>query len=140
MQIKFQRLHPEAVLPQKAHSTDAAFDLTITEVLEDNDYIVWCSFGIAVEIPEGYFGLILPRSSNFRTGNILSNSAGVIDSGYRGELRACFYRFLDGTHIFHQGLRVAQLLILPIPSFEPEWAEELSASDRGEGGFGSTGA
>ena len=97
--------------------------------------------GIALAIPEGHAGFVLPRSGlASRTGLTLVNSPGLIDSGYRGEV-VCALVNLD-THQtvrVHRGARIAQLVIVPVGTAEPEWVEELPASERGEGGFGSSG-
>ncbi len=96
--------------------------------------------GLSIEIPEGYVGLIFPRSSICKTTMTLTNSVGVIDSGYRGELKAIFR--LTGPHEmdYKIGDRIGQLMIVPIPTVEIEEVTELSTSIRGTGGFGSSGA
>jgi len=94
--------------------------------------------GIAVEIPPGHVGLIFPRSSIFHTGLILTNSVGVIDSGYRGEIKAVF-KAPGHYDIYRIGERIGQLVIVPIPDVEYEEADELSETERGTGGYGSTG-
>lgn len=140
MKIKVKKLHPEAVVPHYAKPGDAGLDLTATEV--DFDYFndkTYVNFGLAFEIPEGHVGLIFPRSSIHKTKMVLSNSVGVIDSGYRGEVSAVFYGTRDGQR-YRPGDRCAQMIILPYPQVELEEAEELSSTERGEGGFGSTGA
>ena len=97
--------------------------------------------GVAVAIPDGYAGLVLPRSGLAgRHGLTLANSPGLIDSGYRGEL-ACAMVNLDPEEPVKiaRGDRIAQLVIVPVASVEPVWADDLPASERGIGGFGSTG-
>jgi len=139
MKVKIKKLHPSAVIPKYAKSGDAGLDLVVTTI-KDEAYQVTYGFGIAVEIPEGYVGLVFPRSSIKKTDMVLSNSVGVIDSGYRGEIMATFKK-LAGTvsQKYFVGERAAQLLIIPYPQVEFEEAETLSDSDRGTGGFGSTG-
>ncbi len=96
--------------------------------------------GLAVEIPEGHFGAIFQRSSVKDTCLSLSNAVGVIDSGYRGEIRFVFRRnWTDEADPYKVGDRIGQLVILPLPAVEFEEASELSPSPRGDGGFGSTG-
>lgn len=136
LNIKIKRLHKDAVIPTKAHTTDAGCDLYATSCHYDNGLIIYGT-GIAVEIPEGYVGLVFPRSSIANTHLTLSNSVGVIDSGYRGEIMAKFRK--DGTNAYRVGERIAQLIILPYPEVVFEEAEELSESDRGTGGYGSSG-
>lgn len=140
MKIKVKRLNELAMLPTKAHATDAGFDLYATSKIYDNDGNVVYGCGLAFEIPEGYMGLIFPRSSNAKKSLILSNSVGVIDAGYRGEVTAKFkrlYPISQGEYAI--GERFAQLIVMPIPVVEFEEAEELSESERGVGGYGSSG-
>ena len=136
LNIKIKRLHKDAVIPTKAHATDAGCDLYATSCHYDNGLIIYGT-GIAVEIPEGYVGLVFPRSSIANTHLTLSNSVGVIDSGYRGEVMAKFRK--GGSRGYNVGERIAQLIILPYPEVVFEEAEELSESDRGTGGYGSSG-
>jgi dUTP pyrophosphatase len=96
--------------------------------------------GIAIEIPEGYVGLMFPRSSISKTKQILSNHVGVIDSGFRGEIRFRFKKLAwDNGDLYDVGDKIGQLVIMPIPAIELVEVDELSDSERGEGGFGSTG-
>jgi dUTP pyrophosphatase len=96
------------------------------------------NLGIAVQIPKGHVGLLFPRSSCAKTGKWMGNSVGVIDSDYIGELSAVFYT-RDGADEYHVGDRVAQLIIMPIPEIEWHEVQELSPTERGSGGYGSTG-
>ncbi len=138
MKIRFQKLHPDAVTPKRAHPTDAGFDLVaISEAKSRGLYLY--GTGIAVEIPEGYFGAIFQRSSVKDTCLTLSNAVGVIDSGYRGEIRFAFRWSMGIGLTYGIGDRIGQLVILPLPAVEFEEASELSPSPRGNGGFGSTG-
>lgn len=140
MKIKVKRLNELAMLPTKAHSTDAGFDLHAVSKNYDDDGNVVYGCGLAFEIPEGYMGLVFPRSSNARTQLILSNSVGVIDSGYRGEVTAKF-KCLSPSHEaeYKIGERFAQIIFLPIPDVELAVVDELSDSERGIGGYGSSG-
>lgn len=145
MQIKVKRISENAVLPVKAHSTDAGFDLTCTnittEVNECGQLILVYHTGLAVEIPEGYFGALVPRSSIAKKAVMLTNGLGVLDSGFRGEVVAKFRSTTDVVpSLYKIGERFAQLLILPCLDVTFEEALELSDSERGEGGFGSTGS
>ena len=140
MKVRFKKLIPEAIAPIKAHSTDAGFDLTAAYVEEDRKRnIVTYHTGIAVEIPEGYMGLLFPRSSVYKHQLQLANSVGIIDSGYRGEIMLK-YRIVQ-PHIsrYSTDERVGQLVIVPYPEIEFEEANELDDTDRGQGGFGSSG-
>lgn len=144
MQIKFKKLCPEAVAPRQGTPGSAGFDLTATAAwLESNTKMVKCNTGIAVEIPKGYVGLVFPRSSICRTVNRLSNCVGVIDSDYRGEITAVFdvlpRDFGFRPNSYRAGDRFAQLVIVPIPKVEYVEVEELTPTERGAGGYGSTG-
>lgn len=144
MEIKFKKLDPRAVAPVRANNTDAGFDLVATdittEVNECGQLILVYHTGLAFEIPGGYFGMLLPRSSVSNKSLSLTNSAGVIDSGYRGEVMAKFKATTDVIPaVYKPGERFAQLLILPVPEVTFEETLELSDSDRGESGYGSTG-
>lgn len=141
MKVKFKKLHPDAVLPTYAKPGDAGLDLTVvkSDLLNDGSNKLFVYFGISVEIPFGYVGRIYPRSSIHKTDCRLSNCVGVIDSGYRGEITAVFDVKNEARVCYKEGLRAAQLIIEPIPTIEPEWAEELSETERGAGGFGHSG-
>lgn len=149
IQVKIKKLREEAVIPAYAHATDAGLDLVaVSKTFDDFGNVVY-GFGLAVEIPEGFVGLLFPRSSIFRENLDLSNSVGVIDSGYRGEIQAKFKPALRFElpkepkdlrwNGYQVGERVVQLVVLPCPRVEIVEVEELSESDRGERGFGSTG-
>lgn len=145
MQLNIKKLSDKAVLPVKAHASDAGLDLTATSITttvnECGQLLLTYHTDIAVEIPEGYVGLIFPRSSIYKKSLIQSNCVGVIDSGYRGELMVVFRNTTDVIPaVYKEGERFAQLVIVPNPQIEVVEAEELSESDRNEGGFGSTGA
>lgn len=145
MVVKFKRLRTGAQVPTKATDGSNGFDLvacTKQKLYSFHDkalrYVEYGT-GIAVEIPEGYCGLVLPRSSISNTSLILSNSVGLIDSDYRGEI---IFRFKnDGTREAEYGLgdRLGQLLIIPVPSVTLLEVSELSETIRGHGGYGSTG-
>ena len=140
MVVKVKKLDPSAVVPKKAHADDAGFDLVAVSAGFENGRWV-CHTGLAFEIPEGYVGLVFPRSSIVKKDMDMANSVGVVDSNYRGEVTARFR--LTGTLEFPKyaaGERCCQIIIIPYPEVEFEEAEELSNTDRGHGGYGSTGA
>lgn len=141
LKVKIKKLHQNAVIPKYSNPGDAGLDLTVTTINSDNPDDVTYGFGLSMEIPEGYVGLIFPRSSIKRTHLSLSNSVGVIDSGYRGEVMACFRKThnFDPMLKYHVGDRAAQIIIIPYPQVLFEESTELSDSVRGEGGYGSTG-
>lgn len=138
--VKVKKLVPEAVVPSYSKVGDAGMDLTITKEIENTSFSVSYGFGIAMEIPQGYVGLVFPRSSVRNQELILSNCVGVIDSGYRGELQATFKK-TNGLDSFKYkvGERGAQIMILPYPTVYMTEVPELSDTERGTGGFGSTG-
>lgn len=140
MKVKVKKLHPNAIIPNYAREGDAGMDLTITTIEAENGIDITYGFGIAIQIPEDHVGLIFPRSSIRKKDILLSNSVGVIDSGYRGEIQATFKK-TDGFNSdkYRVGDRAAQIIILPIPYIEYCEVDELSTTDRGIGGFGSTG-
>ena len=143
MEVPFRALVPHAVLPRRAREGDAGLDLSAAEEAEvkagDRALV---RTGVAVAIPEGHAGLVLPRSGlASRRGLTLANAPGLIDAGYRGEI-VCAMVNLDRSEsvLVAVGDRIAQLVIVRVPEFQPVWAEELPGSERGAGGFGSTGA
>ena len=138
MKVKVKKLVENAVIPHYAKEGDAGLDLTATSVEVKGDKVTY-SCGLAIEIPKGYVGLLFPRSSNSKKDLLLTNSVGVIDSGYRGEITAVFKKIEYLAKVYKVGERFAQLVILPYPEIELEEAEELSVTKRGTGGYGSTG-
>lgn len=157
MKVKVQRLHPNAVLPAKAHPTDAGFDLVATSIDYDRHGNIVYGTGLAFEIPEGHVGLLFPRSSISKKDLALANAVGVVDSHYRGEVTLKFrptlrasdkVKYLRGTALYggngicdsyEVGDRIGQLIIMPLPDVLFLETDTLSATDRGTGGYGSTG-
>lgn len=169
MRVKIKRLHKDSVIPQYSKEGDAGLDLTAVDRYFDVHGNAVYRTGIAIEIPEGYVGLLFPRSSVSKVDLSLCNCVGVIDSNYRGEIIAKFKptliyevhddsefeenkfkhwdRIIVPTREFgamsHQnyevGERIAQLIIMPYPKVQFEEVEELTQTERGDGGFGSTG-
>jgi dUTP pyrophosphatase len=142
MELQVVKLKDEAVLPSRAHEGDAGLDLYACEAAHIGPEERWSiGTGIAVEVPEGHAGLVLPRSGLAREHGIaLVNAPGLIDCGYRGEVRVLLLN-TDPAEIFRvePGERIAQLLIVPIALPELVEVEALSESARGDGGFGSSG-
>jgi dUTP pyrophosphatase len=140
MQVKIKLLTENSVKPKYAKDSDAGLDLVATSIISNTTFQVTYGLGIALEIPNGFVGLVFPRSSIRNTELTLSNSVGVIDSGYRGELQATFNKLngLDSI-AYNVGDRVVQLVIIPHPVVQLKIVDELSNSERGEGGFGSSG-
>lgn len=162
LKVKIKKLNEDAVIPTYSKDGDAGMDLVATSKSFDTDGNVVYGTGLAFEIPKGFVGLVFPRSSNAKKQLLLSNSVGVIDSGYRGEVMLKFKSSASSFSlktlfklIFNQdakttlinnykisynvGERIGQIIILPYPQIKFEEAEELSETERGKGGYGSTG-
>jgi dUTP pyrophosphatase len=142
MELRFKRVRPEGALPSTHHEGDAGLDLraAIDATVKPGERVM-VPTGVAVEIPEGHAGLVLPRSGlASKHGLTLANAPGLIDAGYRGEV-ICSVVNLDREEAveIRTGDRIAQLVIVAIPALAPVWADELPETGRGEGGFGSTG-
>jgi dUTP pyrophosphatase len=142
VELPVAKLNDEAVLPSRAHEGDAGLDLYACEAAHIGPGERWSvGTGVAVEIPEGHAGLVLPRSGLAKKHGIaLVNSPGLIDSGYRGEIRVLLLNTDPAeTFLVEPGDRIAQLVISPIALAEPVEAHHLADSARGDGGFGSSG-
>lgn len=173
MEIRFKKLVPEAKTPFKAIDIDAGFDLYATSIEETKDFIVYHT-GIAVEIPEGYVGMVFPRSSVTKYDLMLKNSVGIIDASYRGEIMCRFTKVINDVYhdatilerpsgfwgflkklqkcdyidllylprkikTYEVGDRVAQIVFMELPKITLIESDGLSDTERGTGGFGSTG-
>ena len=143
MELAFTTLHPDAVIPQYAHDGDAGLDLVAVDeqTLAPAGGRSMISTGLAVAIPEGFAGLVLPRSGlAARHGVTCANSPGLIDSGYRGEIRVALVNHdPHATYHVRPGDRVAQLVVVAVPILSPRLVDALPDATRGDGGFGSTG-
>ena len=137
MNVKIKKLHELVEVPTYAKPGDAGLDLTAIDISKDEFGNIVIHTGLAIEIPQGYVGLVFPRSSISKYDMHLRNSVGVIDSGYRGEVMLKF-GFLPDGQLYKMGDKVAQLIILPYPHITFQEVDELSETERGEGGFGST--
>ena len=145
MDVKICKLSENAVIPTYAHPGDAGMDVVATSVNVTDDYIEYGT-GLSFEVPEGYCMLIFPRSSNSKKDLILANSVGILDSTYRGELKLrfkkCYQPVIYGLvakTIYDVGDKVGQIMILPYPQINFTEVDFLSETERGDGGFGSTG-
>lgn len=149
MEVRIKKFHPDAVIPKYAKTGDAGMDLTAVTKSYDCDGNIVYGTGLAFEIPEGYVGLVFPRSSLSRLDIALSNCVGVIDSGYRGEVTVKFKPamlfnreqrpIILNNRSYEVGERVAQIIIIPYPQITFVEADELSETERGTGGYGSSG-
>jgi len=138
MKVHFKKLVQEAQTPKFGKPGDAGADLVATTMSNHDDHLVY-GVGLAVEIPEGMVGLVFPRSSIRQTDLFMANSVGVIDSGYRGEIFITFNVKKGATRWYQVGDRVAQLVIMPVPVVKYVEVDELSETERGIAGHGSTG-
>jgi dUTP pyrophosphatase len=142
MRLPFKRLRPEGELPRAQHPGDAGLDLraAIDAVVAPGERAM-IPTGVAVAIPDGHAGFVLPRSGlASKLGLTLANAPGLIDAGYRGEVTCSVVNLDPAEKVeIHIGDRIAQLVIVALPGVAPEWADDLPGSARGEGGFGSTG-
>lgn len=155
MEVKIKKLHKDAVIPKYAKPGDAGLDLTAVSAFMDEYGNIVYHTGLAFEIPEGYVGLIFPRSSNCKKDLILTNCVGVIDSGFRGEVTFRFrphtqkitvcgpsgfdFEVSEDCQVYQVGDRIGQIIIMPYPQIEFVEVDELSETDRGTNGYGSTG-
>lgn len=131
-----------AKVPTYAHETDAAADLyaPVDQIIPAHSYGNMIKTGVKIQLPEGWLAMILPRSSmGVKTPLRLSNSVGLIDSGYRGELGVIYDNTSDNDYSVKAGDRIAQLLVMPSYRFQAKVVDILADSDRGEGGFGASG-
>lgn len=141
MNIEIKYMHPDAKA-DRAYEADAGLDLRAVSVNDTMKFVEYGT-GVAVNIPKGYVGLLHPRSSISNKNLVMANSVGVIDAGYHGEIKVRFKRIhqfymYDGYSL---GDKIAQLVVVPLASYEINIVDEFSElSERGEGGFGSTGA
>ena len=143
MKVKIKKLHPDAVIPKYAKNGDAGMDIVAIKIERDPIGNHVYSTGLAFEIPKGYFMMLLPRSSNANKDLILTNHCGIVDSGFRGEVkfkyREYFVKEDEQPYLYEIGDRIGQLIIMPYPQIEFEEVKELSETERGSGGYGSTG-
>ena len=139
--VKIRKVHPDAVLPVRAHRTDAGMDVTAVSMEMTEDYIEYDT-GLQFQLPEGYVMLIFPRSSNSKKDLLMCNSVGVLDAGYTGNLKFRFKLTTEGytEKIYNPGDKVGQIIILPYPEVTFTETDNFEATDRGDGGFGSTGS
>lgn len=142
MNLPIRKLRPDAVVPERAYAHDAGFDLSACDRVElAPGERALVGTGLAVAIPEGHAGFVQPRSGlAAKHGITIVNTPGLIDAGYRGELKVILLNTDPReTFVVEPGMRIAQLVVLALPQVLPVEVEELPASERGEGGFGSSG-
>lgn len=144
--VKIRKVHPNAVIPTYAHPGDAGMDVTAVAINKTPDYIEYDT-GLQFQLPPGYVMLIFPRSSNSKKDLLLANSVGVLDSGYTGNLKLRFKRAMRFSYIhdyveddqYEVGDRVGQIMIIPYPEVNFIETEDFEDTERGSGGFGSSG-
>lgn len=139
LKVKIKKLNPEAIIPKYSKDGDAGMDLTSTKIISETTDQITYGTDLSFEIPKGFVGLVFPRSSIRNYDLSLSNCVGVIDSGYRGEVQCTFKKINDNVKNYVIGDRVAQIIILPYPRINFVESDNLTNTERGDGGFGSTG-
>lgn len=137
--VKIRKVHPNAVIPFRAHATDAGMDVTAISMEMTEDYVEYDT-GLQFQLPEGYAMLIFPRSSNSKKDLLLCNSVGILDAGYTGNLKLRFKLTTEGytEKIYNPGDKVGQIMIIPYPEINFIETEVFNETERGNGGFGST--
>lgn len=141
--LKVKKLHPDAVLPSRANESDAGLDcVAIADPTEGDGYLEYCT-GLAIELPIGYHCELFPRSSISKMDLVLANSIGLVDNGYRGEIRFRFKvvgaRSVVGSVFYKKGDKIGQIVVRKTENLAVEEVETLSDTQRGAGGFGSSG-
>lgn len=136
MNIKIKKLNSEAKVPHYANHGDAGMDVYAVTKEEKAKFIEYGT-GLAFELPEDHMMLVFPRSSLSNKDLILTNHVGILDSGYRGELKLRYRKI--GDDVYEVGDKIGQIVVVPFPRVEFEEVKELSDTLRGDGGFGSTG-
>ena len=137
-EVKFKLTEYNAVEPTKANNTDAGYDLTVTRVEKWGWFKVIYGFGLKIELPKHTYAALVPRSSIHKTYQLQANSYGVVDQGYRGEIMMICYRIPFLSKLYKVGERACQLIIKPTMKITWKKEENLTDSERGEGGFGSS--
>ncbi len=142
MTLAFKRIHPEAVLPAYAHESDAGMDVrSVAEVVIPARGRALVPTGLVVLLPPNYEAQVRPRSGlALKSGITVLNTPGTIDAGYRGEIGVILFNTTDTDFAVHKGDRVAQIVIAPVTRVEVVETDSVEETDRGAGGFGSTGA
>ena len=137
--VKIRKVHPDAVIPFRAHATDAGMDVTAISMEMTEDYVEYDT-GLQFQLPEGYAMLIFPRSSNSKKDLLLCNSVGILDAGYTGNLKLRFKLTTEGytEKIYNPGDKVGQIMIIPYPEINFIETEVFNETERGDGGFGTT--
>lgn len=137
--VKIRKVHPDAVIPFRAHAIDAGMDVTAISMEMTEDYVEYDT-GLQFQLPEGYAMLIFPRSSNSKKDLLLCNSVGILDAGYTGNLKLRFKLTTEGytEKIYNPGDKVGQIMIIPYPEINFIETEVFNETERGDGGFGST--
>lgn len=139
LKVKIKKLATGVSTPKKAHSADAGFDLTATSKKLANGGYVEYGTSIAIQLPKNHVGLLFPRSSISKINMTMCNSVGVLDENYTGEVTFRFKPSSAGKGMYEIGDRIGQIVIIPYPKIEFEVVDELNETERGTGGYGSTG-
>lgn len=139
MKVKIKKLNENVNIPVYAKNGDAGLDFIATKIIKEDDNSITYGTDLSIEIPFGYVGLVFPRSSIRNYNLMLSNSVGVIDSGYRGEIMVTLKKIRTIENKYNIGDKIFQMIILPYPMIEFEISDNLSDTERGDGSFGHSG-
>lgn len=144
MKIRFKKLNPHAIAPTKAYRNDAGYDIhALNQCVIKPGETVKVNTGIVLEIPDGYYMEIVPRSGySYKTALRIPNSPGIIDSGYRGEIQVLIHNTSTdpfSIYTINRGDKIAQMILKKLENFELQEAEILSETERSDNGFGSSG-
>ena len=138
MSFKFTKVNPNAVAPNKTHASDSGYDLVLIDHLKTEMGVSWYDTGIAVQPPDGYYFELYGRSSIAKSGHMLANNVGIIDSSYRGTIQVAIVKINPSAPDLTLPCRIVQIIPRSCIHLAPEEADSLGDTDRGKGGFGST--
>lgn len=139
LNLKFQKISPDAVIPHKVHDTDVGYDLTLIKLIAKDGNLYHYDTGIAVKPPDGYYTEVVARSSLPGKGYLLANSVGIIDPDYRGSIQVKLLKFDNDKPDLPLGMRYLQLIVRPVIASSYQIVDDLNSTSRGSGGFGSSG-
>lgn len=137
--LKIKRLCEDAKVPTSPRSGDIGYDLYVHSIKSETDSTIVYDTGLAIELPEGYHALLFPRSSIIKQELFLANSVGVIDNSYRGEIIVTMRKLAKGINVYRPGDKFCQLVLIKEIKMDIKEVSELSSTERGDNGFGSTG-
>ena len=140
MSFRYTKAHPHAIAPCKSHASDSGFDLWLIKHLRTEQGVAWYDTGIAVQPPDGYYFELFGRSSIAKSGYMLANNVGIIDSAYRGTIQVALLKVNPDAPALTLPCRLVQIIPRQLVHLHPVEVESLHWTSRGSGGFGSTDA